>query len=115
MEISNNLKGGGWGVARHKGEDKAALMRAGGVGEEKQRWEEVPERAKGGTAVVLSAPQAMSDLSGLRQERRASVVPCDPRLCFMACYRSLSVWEKTRRPVCVSAQMFVWFVGSFCH
>lgn len=56
MEISNNLKGGGWGVARHKGEDKAALMRAGGVGEEKQRWEEVPERAKGGTAVVLSAP-----------------------------------------------------------
>lgn len=81
MEISNNLRG----VARQKGEDKAALRRAGRVGEEKQRGEEVLERGKGGTTVFLSALQAVSDLSGLREERRASVVPCDPRLCFMAC------------------------------
>lgn len=35
--------------------------------------------------VILSAQQAASDLSGLREERRASLVPCDPRLCFMVC------------------------------
>ncbi len=55
----------------------------------------------------------MSDLSGLREERRASVAPSDPKLCFMACCRSLSVWEKTGRPeelrsclcVCVSVRL----------
>lgn len=51
--MSNNFKGGR--VARHKGEDKPGLMRAGGVGEEKQRLEEVLERGKGGTMVILSA------------------------------------------------------------
>ena len=85
--------------------------------------------------VILSALRAVSDLSGLREERRASVVPCDPRLCFMARCRSLSVWEKTGKPeelrlyacvcvclcecvcvcVCVCASMFVWFVCGFCH
>lgn len=64
-------------------------------------WRRCWKSGKGGTVVSLSALQAVSDLSGLRGERRASVVPCDPRLCFMACYRSLSVWEKTGRPVCV--------------
>lgn len=46
----------------------------------------------------------MSDLSGLSEKRRPSVMPCDPRLCFMA-YRSVSVWEKARRPKepCISA------------
>lgn len=60
--------------------------------------EEVLERGKGGTADILSALGAVSDPSGLREQRRASVVPCDPRLCFMACSRSVSVWEKTERP-----------------
>lgn len=75
MEISNHLRG-------------VEAERGGGAG----------ERGKGGTADILSALGAVSDLSGLREERRASVVPCDPRLCFMACCRSVSVWEKTERP-----------------
>lgn len=86
------------------------------VFEEKQRLEEVQRRGKGGTAIILSALR-VTDLSGLREERRASGVPCDPRLCFMACYRSLSVWEKTAKLVCacVTTRMFIWFVCSFCH
>lgn len=67
-----------------------------------RRW---LESGKGGTAVILSALRAMRDLSGLRQETGASAVPCDPGRCFMACSRSLSVWEKTGRAylcVCVS-------------
>lgn len=71
------------------------------VFEEKQRREEVQQRAKGVTAIILSALRAVTDLSELRGERRASGVPCDPRLCFMAGCRSLSVWEKTAKPVCV--------------
>lgn len=81
VKISNNLRV----EARQKGEDKVALRREGGVDEERQRGEEVLESGKGGTAVVLSGLRAVSDLSGLREKRRASVVPCDPRLCFMAC------------------------------
>lgn len=63
-----------------------AVLRRPGVGEKKHRGEEVVERGKGGTMVILSALRAVSDLSGLREQRRASVVPCDPRLCFMACF-----------------------------
>lgn len=54
MEISvnniNNLRG----VTRQKGEDKAALRGAEGVGEEKQREDEVLERGKGGTSHLIS-------------------------------------------------------------
>lgn len=45
----------GRGKPGAKGGDEAALMRAGGAGEEKQRREEVLERGKGGTSVILSA------------------------------------------------------------
>ncbi|KAK5930742.1 hypothetical protein CesoFtcFv8_000022 [Champsocephalus esox] len=59
-EISNYLRR----LARQKGEDKVALMRSGRVGEEKQRGEEALERGKGGTADILSALGAVSDLRG---------------------------------------------------
>lgn len=61
------------------------FTRAGRLCEDKQRRKEVPVRGKGGTAIILSDLRAVSDLSGLREESRASVVPCDPRLHFMAC------------------------------
>lgn len=80
-------------LVRRKVGDK--VVDWGQVFEEKQSLEEVLERGKGGTAIILSALRAVTDLSGLRGERRASVVLCDPRLHFMACRRSLSVWEKT--------------------
>lgn len=54
MDISNNLRG----VARQKGEDEAALKRAGGVGEERQRGEEVLEM-------------------GVREAPRSSYQPCE--------------------------------------
>lgn len=102
-------------VVRHKAGDEEVDWAQ--MSEEKQRLEEVRRRGKGGTAIILSALRAVTDLSGLRGERRASGVPCDPRLCFMACSRSLSVWEKTAKPVCACAttRMFIWFVCSFCH
>lgn len=80
-------------LVRRKVGDK--VVDWGQVFEEKQSPEEVPERGKGGTVIILSALRAVTDLSGLRGERRASVVLCGPRLHFMACCRSLSVWEKT--------------------
>lgn len=47
----NNLRG----VARQKGEEKAALKRAGEAGKEKKKEDEVLDRGKGGTTVILSA------------------------------------------------------------
>lgn len=98
-------------VRRKSGDEKVDWAQ---VLEEKQRLKEV----QGGTAIILSAVRAVTDLSVLRGERRASGVPCDPSLCFMACSRSLSVWEKTAKGcvcACVTTRMFIWFVCSFCH
>ena len=100
---------------RHRGTQGERVSR----GREGRRcW----RRGKGGTTVILSALRAVSDLSGLREERRASVVPCDPRLCFMARCRSLSVWEKTGKPeelrlhacVCVCAHVCVCVCVNVC-
>lgn len=81
------------------------------VCEEKQRLEEVQRRGReGGTAIILSALRAVTDLSGLRGERRASGVPCDPRLLYGMLQIFISVGKDCKACVCMCDYTDVYLV-----
>lgn len=81
--------------------------------EEKQRPEEVQwGGAKGGSAVLLSALRAVTDLSGLGGERGASAGPCDPGPAFMAAADPYQCGKRLQRPcvctdVCLACEEFL--------